>query len=44
MTIATQYPPEVKTIFSAEDITKATEDLIEGIKKEREEAEKEKIN
>ena len=42
MTVATHYPPEVATVFSAEDIRKVTEDLVEGIKKGREEAEKEK--
>lgn len=42
MTVATHYPPEVTTVFSAEDIRKITEELVEGIKKGREEAETQK--
>lgn len=42
MAVATHYPPEVTTVFSAEDIRKVTEELVANIKLAKEEAQKEK--
>lgn len=42
MALATHYPPEVTTTYSAEEIKKVTEELVASIKKAREEAQNEK--
>ncbi len=44
MALATHYPPVVQTILPAEEVTKVVDELVVGIKKAREEGQKEKSN